>query len=88
MEKEQTTFDVQIGDGMDIGIMGENGESLHHLVTYNPSSGDVKNLKLTVALNHYQAASIMSSFPNNMSSFPNHNISEFPFNDSIRFTVI
>ena len=26
MEKEQTTFDVQIGDGMDIGIMGENGE--------------------------------------------------------------
>ena len=27
MEKEQTTFDVQIGDGMDIGIMGENGES-------------------------------------------------------------
>ena len=28
MEKEQTTFDVQIGDGMDIGIMGENGEQL------------------------------------------------------------
>ncbi len=25
MEKEQTHFDVQIGDGMDIGIMGENG---------------------------------------------------------------
>ena len=48
-------------------------------------SGDVKNLKLSVALNHYQAASIMSSFPNNMASFPNHNISEFPFNDSIRF---
>merc|ERR1719341_2513190 len=34
-------------------------------------------------LNHYQAATIMSSFPNNMASFPNHNISEFPFNDSI-----
>ena len=26
MEKEQTNFDVQIGDGMDIGIMGENGK--------------------------------------------------------------
>ena len=25
MEKEQTNFDVQIGDGMDIGIVGENG---------------------------------------------------------------
>ena len=48
-------------------------------------SGDVKNLKLTVGLNHYQAATIMSSFPNNMASFPNHNISEFPFNDSIRY---
>ena len=45
----------------------------------------MKNLKLTVGLNHYQAATIMSSFPNNMASFPNHNISEFPFNDSIRY---
>ena len=54
-----------------------------HLTSF--VSGDVKNLKLSVALNHYQAASIMSSFPNNMASFPNHNISEFPFNDSIRF---
>lgn len=36
MEKEQTTFDVQIGDGMDIGIMGENGEFLRTSVTYNP----------------------------------------------------
>merc|ERR1719264_1570603 len=63
---------------MDIGIMGENGARLNfHFY------GDVKNLKLTVGLNHYQAATIMSSFPNNMSSFPNHNISEFPFNDSI-----
>lgn len=26
MEKEQTNFDVQIGDGMDIGIVGENGD--------------------------------------------------------------
>lgn len=49
--------------------------------------GDVKNLKLTVGLNHYQAATIMSSFPNNMATFPNHNISEFPFNDSIRCTT-
>ena len=46
-------------------------------------SGDVKNPKLSVALNHFQAATIMSSFQN-MTSFPNHNISEFPFNDSIR----
>ena len=30
MEKEQTSFDVQIGDGMDIGIMGENGEKTSH----------------------------------------------------------
>ena len=30
MEKEQTSFDVQIGDGMDIGIMGENGEWTSH----------------------------------------------------------
>ena len=34
MEKEQTTFDVQIGDGMDIGIMGENGE---HRLSYMES---------------------------------------------------
>ena len=33
MEKEQTTFDVQIGDGMDIGIMGENGD--HPLKLYH-----------------------------------------------------
>ena len=26
IEKEQNNFDVQIGDGMDIGIIGENGE--------------------------------------------------------------
>ena len=26
IEKEQANFDVQIGDGMDIGIVGENGE--------------------------------------------------------------
>jgi len=71
MEKEQTNFDVQIGDGMDIGIMGENG--------------DVKNPKLSVALNHFQAATIMSSI-HNMTSFQNHNISEFPFNDSISET--
>ena len=139
MEKEQTTFDVQIGDGMDIGIMGENGEqqldkmskgkpedqhgpkigkirrkfppkkekggTIWENFLKNPFfkaspcnigfpyfhssliSGDVKNLKLTVGLNHYQAATIMSSFPNNMASFPNHNISEFPFNDSIRYSV-
>ena len=88
MEKEQTAFDVQIGDGMDIGIMGENGGSGIDLLACSYSSffsGDVKNLKLTVGLNHYQAATIMSSFPNNMASFPNHNISEFPFNDSIRY---
>ena len=48
----------------------------------------MKNLKLTVGLNHYQAATIMSSFPNNMAGFPNHNISEFPFNDSIRYPNI
>ena len=30
----------------------------------------------------------MSSFPNNMAGFPNHNISEFPFNDSIRYPNI
>ena len=139
MEKEQTTFDVQIGDGMDIGIMGENGEqqldkmskgkpenqhgpkidkirrkfppkkekggTIWENFLKNPFfkaspcnigfpyfhssliSGDVKNLKLTVGLNHYQAATIMSSFPNNMASFPNHNISEFPFNDSIRCSL-
>ena len=27
IEKQQTNFDVQIGDGMDIGIIGENGRS-------------------------------------------------------------
>ena len=27
IEKNQTGLDVQIGDGMDIGIVGENGES-------------------------------------------------------------
>ena len=48
----------------------------------------MKNLKLTVGLNHYQAETIMSSFPNNMAGFPNHNISEFPFNDSIRYPNI
>ena len=31
-EKEQTAFDVQIGDGMDIGIMGENGQSNWEIV--------------------------------------------------------
>ena len=31
-EKEQTGFDVQIGDGMDIGIMGENGQSNMEIV--------------------------------------------------------
>nr|AMD09816.1 sodium channel alpha subunit [Acartia hudsonica] len=43
-------IDAQIGDGMDIGIIGENG--------------DVKNPALSVALNHYQANSLMNSFTN------------------------
>ena len=87
MEKEQTNFDVQIGDGMDIGIVGENGNILlmkDAILMCFP--GDVKNPKLSVALNHFQAATIMSSFQN-MTSFPNHNISEFPFNDSIRLIL-
>ena len=32
IEKEQTNFDVQIGDGMDIGILGENGTAF--VLTY------------------------------------------------------
>jgi hypothetical protein len=70
---------------MDIGIMGENGKCYIEASLTHCCPGDVRNLKMTVALNHYQAATIMSSFPNNMANFPNHNISEFPFNDSIRF---
>ena len=30
IEKEETSFDVQIGDGMDIGIIGENGKGFIH----------------------------------------------------------
>ena len=30
-EKEQTNYDVQIGDGMDIVIVGENGKDPHRL---------------------------------------------------------
>ena len=51
------------------------------------AAGDVKNPKLSVALNHFQTSTIMSSFQN-MTSFPNHNITEFPFNDSIRWSPI
>merc|ERR1740128_633795 len=67
IEKEQNNFDVQIGDGMDIGIIGENG--------------DVKTTGLSVALNHYQANSLMNSFSKTDSV--KGRITEFPYSDTI-----
>ena len=40
IEKEQTNFDVQIGDGMDIGILGENGTAF---VLTNPDTAFPKS---------------------------------------------
>ena len=78
---------MQIGDGMDIVIVGENGEKNRDLVNVliyiSSFSGDVKNPKLSIALNHLPGNNIMSSF-NNMAPFQNHKISEYPFNDSLR----
>ena len=88
-DKEQTNYDVQIGDGMDIVIVGENGESLSKHVTdqrcdIHCFSGDVKNPALSIALNHLPGNNIMSSFN---APFQNHKISEYPFNDSLRYKV-
>lgn len=49
-------------------------------------SGDVKNPKLSVALNHYQTATLVNSFTNqnNSVSVGNHRLSEYPYSDTIR----
>ena len=48
------------------------------------TAGDVKNHKLSLALNHFSGSNtILSSF-NNVGPFQTSKISEYPFNDSIR----
>ena len=88
-EKEQTNCDVQIGDGMDIVIVGENGEtdicvSISFEILEINFVGDVKNPKLSMALNHLPGNNIIMSSFNNIGPFQNPRISEYPFNDSLR----
>ena len=50
-------------------------------------SGDVKNpVNLSIALNHLPGNNIMSSF-SNVATFQHNKISEYPFNDSLRWNI-